>query len=290
MFSKLSFAILLSCLLSLSCFAPKARAASGCVWKITASDGGTLYLGGSIHALRSTDYPLPSAYNRAFDASARLAFEDDPHVSVWTMKKFVKSGEYPKGDSLKNHLDPRTYDYLRRVFGLMNVSEAKFAKLRPWVILEVLWSPNLSGLSSELGVEGFLAQRALANAKPISGLESFREHAEVLSGLTDRQAEMAILLTFIPQQDEKGAQNRGLDEWRRGDVDALERSFRQSFRDYPSFAERLIDARNRAWLPKIERFLHSHDTYFVVVGAAHLGGPNGVLALLRARGFVIQQL
>jgi hypothetical protein len=60
--------------------------------------------------------------------------------------------------------------------------------------------------------------------------------------------------------------------------------------DFLSFAERLLDAWNRNWLPKIERDLRSGHTYFVIVGAAHLGGPDGVLALLRNRGCQIEQL
>lgn len=51
----------------------------------------------------------------------------------------------------------------------------------------------------------------------------------------------------------------------------------------------MIEARNRNWIPKIERALHSGHVYFVVAGAAHVGGPNGVLALLRARGYQIEQ-
>jgi len=46
------------------------RAAS--VWKVTGSNGGTIYLGGSVHGLLSTDYPLPPAYNHAFDLSSAL--------------------------------------------------------------------------------------------------------------------------------------------------------------------------------------------------------------------------
>ena len=40
----------------------------------------------------------------------------------------------------------------------------------------------------------------------------------------------------------------------------------------------------------MERDLHSGHIYFVIAGAAHMGGPNGVLALLRARGYRIEQL
>src|SRR5947209_20164058 len=102
------------------------RAAS--VWKVTSESGNVLYLAGSIHALKSKDYPLPAAYNRAFDASDRLVCEVDPKALLESSKGILKAGEYPKGDSLKNHVDPRTYDYLRRVFKLLNVPESKFAR------------------------------------------------------------------------------------------------------------------------------------------------------------------
>jgi hypothetical protein len=65
---------------------------------------------------------------------------------------------------------------------------------------------------------------------------------------------------------------------------------RDSFRDFPSLGRRLIDVRNRNWLPKIEDCVRSGQTYFVVVGAGHIGGADGVLALLRARGYKIEQL
>jgi uncharacterized protein len=55
-------------------------------------------------------------------------------------------------------------------------------------------------------------------------------------------------------------------------------------------ARRLIDARNLNWVPKIDGYLNSGQTYFVVVGAGHMAGPNGLLALLKARGCKIEQL
>ncbi len=65
---------------------------------------------------------------------------------------------------------------------------------------------------------------------------------------------------------------------------------RDSFRDFPSFANRVLDARNRNWIPKIEGYLRSGRICFVVVGAGHLGGPNGLLTLLKARGYRIEQI
>jgi uncharacterized protein YbaP (TraB family) len=260
-------------------------AKSASVWKVTGPNGGTIYLGGSIHGLDSTDYPLPSAYNRAFDASSALVIEEDPNVSRRAAEKFYKSGFYPKGDSLKNHVDPRTYEYVRRVFGLAKVPEAEIAKCKPWMLIMMLWSPS----TNRLGVEAFLIKRARLNQKPILGLESFREHAEVLSGMSDKQAELVLLETFIPQAPGTDLHAKILSAWRRGDVDAIARFSRELERDLPTFAERLVVERNRNWIPKIERYIRDRRTYFVVAGAAHMGGPNGVLALLRARGYQIEQ-
>src|SRR5439155_25898649 len=84
--------------------ASPARAAS--VWKVTSGAGNVLYLGGSIHALKSTDYPLPSAYNRAFDPSDRLVCEVDPKALDESTNALLKVGKYPKTDTLKNHCEP----------------------------------------------------------------------------------------------------------------------------------------------------------------------------------------
>jgi uncharacterized protein len=280
-FSVMTAALLLT--------AADSRAAS--VWKVTDETGNVLYLGGSIHALKSTDYPLPSAYNRAFDASQRLVCEVDPKALAESSKGLSKAGQYPRGDSLKNHVDPRTYDYLRRLFGLLKVPETKFARYRPWFLSLILQTPSLHGMSETLGVEEFLMQRAHANSKPVLGLESAREHTDIFLGLSDRQSEAMLLLLFIPaERSDGGAGNTMTNAWRRGDVDTVTQFFMDGFRDFPSLADDLLTDRNRRWIPKIEGYLHSGKTSFIVAGAAHMGGPNGIIALLRRRGYHLEQL
>src|SRR3954470_9240177 len=130
--------------------AERATAAS-CVWKVTSAHGGTLFLGGSIHALRSSDYPLPAAFNHALDASSRLVIEANPQALKAASKALSKEGEYGKGDALKNHVDPRTYEYVRRFFALQHVPEEKFSHYRPWLIDIMLESPPSQ--NTRLGVD-----------------------------------------------------------------------------------------------------------------------------------------
>jgi uncharacterized protein YbaP (TraB family) len=275
-------------LLALLVAAGSAEASSGCVWKVTGPTGGTLYLGGSVHALKSSDYPLPAAYNRAFDSSERIVFEVEPKALEGSGDALIKAGHYPAGDSLKNHVDPRTYDYLRRIFALMRIPESKYSKYRPWLLVLLLDSPQ-SGVSDDLGVDEFLTKRAKANSKPAFGLESAREHSAVFSGLSDKQSEALLLVSLIPQTG-GGDSGSVMAAWRRGDVDALTRMTHASYADFPAFGNRILSARNQNWMPKIETFLRSGKTYFVVVGAAHLGGGDGLLAMLKGRGYRLEKL
>lgn len=271
------------------CFWPQSTLAVASVWKISdSSAGGVLYLGGSVHALRSTDYPLPPEYARACDASARVTFEIDPKEIGGAGKSLLKAGEYPKGDSLKNHVDPRTYDYVRRFFGALNVPESKIAKFRPWFLAAMLQAPQLHGLSPDLGVEGFVMKRSRSKSKAISGLETLNESVEILSGLSDRQSEEMLLISFLPSG--KGTGDRLTTAWKKGDADEVWKIVNGMLADIPSISERIVTRRNHNWLPKIEGFLHSNVTYFVVVGAGHMGGPEGLLNLLRQRGYEVEQL
>ena len=199
----------------------------------------------------------------------------------------MKAGQYPKGDSLKNHVDPRTYSYVRRFFALQNVPEQQFNSYRPWLINVLLESPPSANY--ELGVERFLQQRAEANHKPITGLESVQEHMAPFVGLSESESEALLLIHFINMgRTDLGGENI-VGQWRRGDADALARQMRAAFRDFPAFMDRIINGRNRRWIGKIEELMRSGPTCFVVAGAAHMGGSEGVVALLRARGYTVEQ-
>jgi uncharacterized protein YbaP (TraB family) len=279
--------VLLRFVLGCALAVPSLALAASPVWKVTAPGGGTLYLGGSVHALHSSEGALPPAFDLALAKSSRLVTEAEEPDKAESERVRIAS-EYPKGDSLKNHVDPRTYDYLKRFFGLLGMPEAKMARYRPWALTLVLWSPELSGLSSDLGVESQLRKRARAKGKPISGLVSAREQMNVFLGLTDKQSEAVLLLTFIPTAGSREVNM--MKAWRRGDMDVLWKQSRAAFAEYPAFGERVLEARNRRWMPKIEGYLRSDRVAFVVVGSAHLGGPEGLLSLLKKGGYRIEQL
>ena len=78
--------------------------------------------------------------------------------------------------------------------------------------------------------------------------------------------------------------------WRDGDVVAAEKLFLGSMTEFPQLQEKLLDERNRNWLPQIEKFIDSGEDTLVVVGAAHLVGKNGIIELLKSRGYRLEQM
>ena len=70
----------------------------------------------------------------------------------------------------------------------------------------------------------------------------------------------------------------------------VEKIVLQELRKEPGMYHRLLVDRNKDWIPKIEALFSRKGRAFVVVGAAHLVGPDGLLALLKAKGYKIEQL
>jgi uncharacterized protein YbaP (TraB family) len=274
---------------------PATRAAArSCVWKVT-SGRETLYLAGSIHALRASDYPLPPEYDQAFDASSGLAFETDPNISPekWA-SALERAGTLPAGVTLQDRVDPRTYAYLQRVLARTRGStapEKKIAHLQPWVISWIVQPPGggVPGLAHARGVESYLIARARAAHKPMTGLVPFEQHIAVFGGMSAADSEASLLLAFINLNTSSADLQRILAAWKCGDTAAIDARIQAEYRDAPSLRRRVITDRTRAWLPKVDGFLRSGKTWLVVAGSAHMAGEDGLPALLRAQGYQVTQ-
>jgi uncharacterized protein YbaP (TraB family) len=96
--------------------------------------------------------------------------------------------------------------------------------------------------------------------------------------------------TLRELETEKAAVTTLADAWKAGDAATVERIVLQELRKEPKMYQRLLVERNKDWMPKIEALFARKGRSFVVVGAAHLVGPDGLLAMLKAKGFAIEQL
>ena len=84
--------------------------------------------------------------------------------------------------------------------------------------------------------------------------------------------------------------SRLIESWRTGDAAAVERIVLKDLQQEPQLYQRLLVERNRNWLPKLEALFAQRTRAMVVVGAAHLVGPDGLVAMFRTRGYKVEQL
>ena len=263
------------------------------LWKVQ-GDHNSVYLLGSIHVLSKQAYPLKAVLERAFDDANQVAFEID--LTRFTRKsfkeEFSRTAYYPPGQSLSKKLTPRTIELLNRILPLYGWSLQKVEHVKPWFLAEALSSRTLemAGFSDQFGIDLYFYRKAKAAGKPVLGLETLRDQAEIFDRFNDEQNEQYLLSTLsgLPAYAEMIRQL--VNAWRDGDVESLDRLLNQDQKADPATHDVLFSRRNSKWVPEIERFAHGDANYLIIVGAGHLVGVDGVVAQLRRAGYSVQQL
>lgn len=267
--------------------------AQSSVWKITRGEQ-TLYLGGTCHVLRASDFPLPPEFDAAYAASSSVFFETDiARVQSPEMQRVIaREGMFTDGGTLNDVLTPSAWRAVEKYFGELGIPSPQARLFKPWMVVVIVTATELQkiGVTME-GVDMHYFKRAKADAKTIRELESFEKQVEFLTGLGAGHESELIVNTLEELGDLPQQLDAMLAAWRRGDVAALESLMLQDVRTrYPAVFKDLFVSRNEAWLAKMEPLLRSPEVELILVGAGHLAGKEGLLARLRARGCKVEQL
>ena len=129
--------------------------------------------------------------------------------------------------------------------------------------------------------------------KPILELESLKYQLDLFGSFTDQEQDLFLLSTLSDLDILQSEVDNMFATWQRGDAQALSELMYKSFEKYPqtkSIYYKLFTKRNKEMVSKIEKYLGSDKTYFVVVGPGHLVGDKGIIALLREKGYQLNQL
>ena len=267
--------------------------AQSSVWKIT-SGGNTVYLAGTSHVLRQTDYPLPAEFDVAFAASREVYFETDVGAMMDPafQMTILSRGMFTDGRTLDAVLSPEVWSAVRDYCMKMGLPLAAFRGMRPWMFTVTLASFELQKLGvTQEGVDIHYFQRARAQGKGTHGLESLDEHLDYLAGMGAGHENEMVLSSIEELEDLPELFETMLSAWKSGNLEAIDQTMLTDMREeFPSVYEALIVDRNRKWLPAIGEMLKSEPTELVLVGAAHLAGTDGLLAALDRQGFGIEQI
>ncbi len=273
------------------------------LWKVSDADN-DLYLLGSFHMLRHSDYPLSKDVDAAFDDAEALVFELSPEelLSPQLGTAMGQAALRTDGTPLNSELPDTTIARLDawtaangKELKKMGASAEVFQMFEPWFVgmMISLTEMGKQGLDPEIGLDMHLIGRAKKASKPTSGLEKGSEQIAVFDGMSKAE-QLQFLNESLNDAVEAKAEIEKLHAaWRRGDQDALWNGMAADMRrEYPQLYRRINVARNDNWVPKLQRMLddETEDDTLVVVGALHLLGEDGVVEKLRAKGYKVERV
>jgi uncharacterized protein YbaP (TraB family) len=262
------------------------------LWKVSEGDK-SIFLLGSIHYLRKENYPLNQAILDAFDASDRLVLEIDLQntpagaAQRLTLEKAV----YRDGSNLAQNVSQETYQLASKRAAELGIDMQVVQPMKPWFVAITMLAVKLQrmGLDPKLGVDHHLAERAKRDGKPTSGLETLEFQLGIFDQLSKREQELMLRETAGElERIDKNVKDI-VESWLKGDGERLAALLLAGMRQYPELQQKLVIERNRRWLDQIAKLVEQGNNAMVVVGAAHLVGQEGIVDMLKARGFSVEQ-
>ena len=140
------------------------------------------------------------------------------------------------------------------------------------------------------GVDAFYNTRALNDSKELGQLESIDEQIGFLANMGEGN-ESEFVLVSLKDLEKTEMLEEMITAWRSGDDKMLSKLFVEDMKEMsPALYENLLVKRNNNWLPIIEGMFEQEGTEFVLVGAAHLGGEDGLVELLAGKGYEVSRL
>lgn len=279
----IQFSLLIGLFLSQSLFAAS-------VWQVSKGEK-TFYLAGTVHLLSESDFPLPKAYDTAFNASHHLLFETD--LGALTQQQGVMQlmsrNTYPPGQSLQQVLSADVFAKLqaeaeKRQWPLNSLLQFKpaFAAMT----MSVLELQRLGAAGT--GVDMHYWQLGQQQNKTLSGLETLDEHLAVLDAMNQLDADLVISSTLNDLDKMSEMWDEMIAAWRSGDSAQLEALLLTDLQQYPELEAILLTNRNHAWMKTLTSL--TENNVMVLVGDLHLVGKDGLLKLLADQGYSLTQL
>ncbi len=258
-------------------------------WTVHGKDG-TAYILSSVHVLpRSMVWRSP-AIDDAAKSSGTFIFEvpagkDDEAEAT---RFIVARGRLPDGQTLSSLLSPVAQKDYAAACARAGMQTSTLDDMRPWLAAVVLTVSYMykRKFNSSAAPDNLMLGYAERTDRTVRYFDTTSQQLEFLARFDAARglAGFSALVGDFSNQPQR--EDALIDAWSRGDVATLSRLIDTNFASDPD-GRNLIDARNRAWADRLEGLLGADRTYFVTVGVAHLVGPTGLPALLRADGYTV---
>jgi hypothetical protein len=267
--------------------------AESSVW-VARSSKATVYLAGSFHMLRASDYPLPAEFFRAYNDSRKIIFEVPPGEteSPEYMEKFLSLAIYNDGTTLTEHITTAAYAKAESFCKERNYPLEQYQFFKPTFLVMTLTVSEMNkiGADPRKGIDYLFKEKALQDGKASGSLETVDQQISLLTSMDASLGSDQILESIEELKQIEVMLSELLAAWRKGDEAKMEELYIKDLKLYPQLYQTLIVDRNNKWVRNIEGYLNGSGNTMLVVGAAHLVGADGLVNLLRKRGYKVVKL
>jgi len=265
------------------------------LWKIQ-SNTNISYILGSIHFLKKEMYPINKKIENAFEESDVLVVEANLSIDkiAEATLLIMQRGMYTGDETLKKNISKRTYTLAEKKLKEYGMDISNFQKFKPWLLSMTITSFEIIklGLDPNFGIDKYFLDKAL-NRKEILELEGAEFQVNLLDSFSAEQQDKFLFYTLNETSKSKKEVEQMVNAWSEGDAFEMEKFLYENIQKFPGLKyiyKKLIDDRNKKMVEKIESFLKRGKKFFIVIGAGHLIGKNGIIQLLRNRGLNLTQL
>jgi len=259
----------------------------GLLWTISKEGKETSYLFGTIHVSDKDVTTLPKIVDKALSDSEQFAMEalpDQEQMTAFSRTMFFNDGQY-----LSNFVDAPVYKETKRILSAYGLGPDAVSVMRPWAAFLLMNYPPDQGEALDL----VLLTLAKQNGASVAGLETLKEQGDIFSELN--LSEQVILLTDTVCHYETVEEDFVVmkEFYLKRDVGGLYRyAQRYSMNDKPVYKKlmkKLIVDRNKLMVNRMQTMLEKGSA-FIAIGAMHLTGKEGVLALLEKHGYSVSAI
>jgi uncharacterized protein YbaP (TraB family) len=213
-------------------------------------------------------------------------------MSPATQMQMLARSMLPANTSLDSVISPATFALVTKRAKDLGLPLEPLKRFKPWSLALMLSSLEWqkAGFDAELGIDRHFYDQARTEGKQTQGLETAEYQISRFDEIALDQQERLLAETLKDVDTEMSNLTTLVRAWKSGDAVAVEQIVLKDVKQDPLMYQRLLVERNRNWMPRLEALLTRPKPAFVVVGAAHLVGPDGLVALLKAKGYRVEQM
>lgn len=249
------------------------------------------YLYGTIHAIPTNDYFMGKNVEKKFKACEQLIMEVD--LSQVDLAALTTLSLLPDNKTMKDYVSDSDYVTVQRFMeDSIGIKKSSFnnayGRFKPFYLEQFLYFKEMG--PDRMAYEEVFREMAETQKKEMRGLETMEEQLTLIDTIPIGVQFSGLVDAVKNYGRESGKIRQLIQDYKNQDLAAFEKAFLEEQPEQAGYyIDVLLNYRNANWIPKLDLWMQESPS-FIAVGAGHLGGSQGVIRLLRDKGYTVEPI